>query len=77
MFVVFTKEKKELDKYINAVDVYVNYGAVNYEVYDQLEEDYVDSIIECGNEEETQEWYKKMCDEYGFDINNKEWRRWD
>lgn len=73
-YVVFAKDEEELDRFITALEEYINYGSYVYEIYDNLEEEYLDdNFYTLGADvKKFEEWKEKTKEKYGFEEDDFE-----
>ena len=72
MFIAFAKNQEELNEFEGRLQTYVNTGFVVYEIYDNLEEDFVDSVIYSGDKASTKylnDEFMKKARELGIETD--------
>lgn len=66
-YVVFAKTEEELSRFLSGLQQYINEGSLIYEVYDNLEDDYIDEFYLLGATRESYlEWQQKAIEKYNF-----------
>jgi len=74
LYVIFGREQKDIDNFLSILRQYINEGINYVEVYDNLDEDYLDSFWFLGSTYEEYETWKKQCIKtYGFDEDDFEY----
>lgn len=70
IYVIFTNEKENLNLFASLFQTYINENFWTYEVYDNEEEEYVESFDYAKNYKELQKWQKEMVEKYGFEESD-------
>lgn len=68
--IVFYNEDEEIKNLSEQISQYVNYGFEIIEIYDEKEEEHIESFIYLGsNYKEYQEWKQQMIEKYEFESD--------
>jgi len=70
IYVIFTNKKEDLNTFASLFQTYINEGFWIFEVYDNKEEDYIESFYYAENYKELQKWQKEMVEKYGFEESD-------
>lgn len=70
IYVIFTNEEENLDLFASLFQTYINEGFWTYEVYDNEEEEYIESFYYTENYEELEKWQEEMVEKYGFEESD-------
>jgi acylphosphatase len=70
IYVVFANKEEDIQEFRSKFQNYINEGFWVYEVYDNEEEDYIDSFYYGNNDEEFKKWQKEMVEKYGFEESD-------
>jgi hypothetical protein len=70
IYVIFTKNQEDLDLFGSLFQTYLNTGFWVYEVYDNEEEDYIDSFYYGDNDKEFEKWKTEVIEKYEFEDSD-------